>query len=121
MNAAELRSPLPVLRIVHAVLLVVWAGFWAWFVVAVSLGEKPAPPWWIPAAWLVGLGACVAGCLLRPILGGVLLSAVGLFAAFFFRNIWAELALAAPALLLGATAIALGRKLAAAGVIPAAR
>ena len=34
----------PVLRIALRALLVAWAGFWAWFALAVSFGGSEAPP-----------------------------------------------------------------------------
>lgn len=82
-------------------LLVLWAGFWAWFVVAVSLGEEPAPPLWIPLAWLGSLGALVFLCWKLPRVGGLVLAAAALWAGWFFANGWARLILAAPALVLG--------------------
>ena len=121
MSSRPSFASLPVLRAAHGALLVLWAGFWAWFVVAVSLGEKPAPPWWVPAAWLVGLGGLTAAGLLRPQVGGALLCAAGAFCAVYFRNPWAELMLAAPALLLGVGAVLIGRRLAAATSASAAR
>jgi hypothetical protein len=87
-------------------LLVVWAGFWAWFVVMVSLGEPPPPPWWIPTAWLGGLAALVALTWWRPAVGGVVLLAAGLWAARYFPNSQTRLLLAMPSIVLGLVALA---------------
>src|SRR5687768_3447814 len=102
-NATWQRVLRPVLR----GLLLVWAGFWAWFVVMVSVGEPPAPPWWIPAAWLASLAALVALCWKRPTLGGLVLLAAGVWAAIVFPDPGAR-ALLAPALVLGAGCIVQG-------------
>lgn len=88
-------------------LLLLWAGFWAWFVVAVSLGEAPAPPWWIPAAWLASLAGLVVLCWRWPALGGALLVAAGLWAGVYFASSGARALLAAPAVALGLGCLAL--------------
>lgn len=80
-------------------LLVVWAGFWAWFVLMVTFGEPPPPPWWIPAAWLTGLAVLVGTGWKWPAAGGLLLVAAGLWTGWYFPGTWALLA--APALALG--------------------
>jgi hypothetical protein len=89
-------------------LLLAWAGFWAWFVVMVSLGEAPAPPWWIPCAWLAGLAALVVLCWRRAVLGGLVLVAAGCAAWAAFANPGARALLAAPAIVLGLGWLALG-------------
>lgn len=109
LSSAKVLSLIPVLRWVVRALLLAWAGFWAWFVVAVSIGESPAPPWWIPAAWLASLAALVVLCWRRPTLGGLVLAGSGILAAVAFDNPWARLLLAAPALVLGVASLALGR------------
>jgi hypothetical protein len=95
------RSPRHLGRLALRLLLVLWASFWAWFVVAVSLGEEPAPPLWIPLAWLGSLGALVVLCWKLPRIGGLVLAATALWAGWYFANGGARLILAAPALLLG--------------------
>jgi hypothetical protein len=102
-SASTVSFPVIALR----ALLLLWAGFWAWFVVAVSLGEKPAPPVWIPLAWLGGLAAVVAVTWRRPAIGGLLLLAGGAWLAYAFPKSWPILA--APALVLGVAATALAR------------
>jgi len=105
----SIRTPLHAgLRLVLRVLLVVWAGFWAWFVLAVSYGGKEAPPpWWIPAVGLSALTLLVVLAWKRPAAGGVALVAAGLAAAGFFQSPSALALLAAPAVLLGAGCLAL--------------
>jgi hypothetical protein len=109
MNAVPIRTPLrAALLLALRALLIVWAGFWAWFVLAVSYGgSETPPPLWIP---VVGLGALALLCLLgwkRPTAGGIALVATGLAAAAFFANPWARALLALPAILLGAGFLAL--------------
>ena len=90
-------------------LLLAWAGFWAWFVVAVSIGEPPPPPPWIPLAWLGSLSGLVVLGWKRPELGGVALIAAGIGAALYFPNPGARALLAAPAIVLGLGGLALRR------------
>jgi hypothetical protein len=96
------------LRASLRVLLVAWAATWSWFVLAVSLGEPPPPPWWIPAAWLGSLALLVFLCWRLPRLGGALLAAAGVGAALYFRNPGAQALLAAPAVALGLATLAVG-------------
>src|SRR5262245_53435174 len=81
-------------------LMLAWAGFWVWFVIAVSVGEPPPPPWWIPAAWLSSLTALVLLGWKRPTLGGLAFLGAGGWAAIYFATPGARALLAAPALLL---------------------
>ena len=90
-----------ILHFVLRALLVVWAGFWAWFVIAASLGEPPPPPWWIPTAWLGSLAALVALCWRWPAIGGTALVVAGAWAGYVFANPWARALLAVPAIVLG--------------------
>lgn len=109
------------LRLVLRGLLLAWAGFWAWFVLMVTFGESPSPPWWIPAAWLASLAALVVLGWRRPALGGLALIAAGVWAAAYFRNPGARALLAAPAVALGLGCLALGwraRDLAHAALVP---
>jgi hypothetical protein len=106
-NRVSVRS---VPRAALRVLLAAWAGFWGWFVLAVSYGgAEAAPPWWIPAAGLGVLAVLVVLGWKRPLAGGIALVAVGLAAAAFFPNPAARALLAAPAVLLGLGCIALSR------------
>lgn len=110
MNASAGGVPVKrVLRLVLRGLLLAWAGFWAWFVVMVSLGESPAPPWWIPLAWLASLAGLVVLCWRRPTLGGLALVAAGAWSAYYFDHPGARALLAAPAIGLGIGCLALGR------------
>ena len=97
-----------VLRLTLRGLVLAWAGFWSWFVVMVSLGESPAPPWWIPVAWLAGLTALVVLVWRWPTFGGLVLVAAGVWAALYFDNSGARALLAAPALVIGIGCLALG-------------
>lgn len=94
-------------RVVWRVLLIAWAGFWAWFVLAVSLGEPGPPPLWIPVAWLSGLATLVVLGWRRPTLGGIALVATGIWSAIYFDHAGARALLAAPAIGLGLGALAL--------------
>lgn len=96
-----------VLRLGLRSLLVAWAGFWAWFVLAVSFGESPPPPWWIPVAWLGGLAALVTLCWRWPAPGGLLLVGAGLWSGFHFEHSGARALLAAPAIALGLASLVL--------------
>jgi len=107
-----------VLRLVIRGLVLAWAGFWAWFVIVVSIGEPPSPPWWIPTAWLASLAVLVVLCWKRPILGGLALVVSGLLAAWYFDHPGARALLAAPAIALGLGCLAVGRS--ARGVASAA-
>jgi len=103
-GAAALR----VLRLVVRGLVTLWAGFWAWFVVMVTFGEPPAPPWWIPVAWLGSLAALVWLCWKRPTLGGLALAAAGTWSATYFDHPDARALLASPTIVLGVACLALG-------------
>lgn len=106
---ANPAAPHRTLRLALRGLLLVWAGFWAWFVVMVTLGESPSPAWWIPVAWLAGLAALVVLGWRRPTLGGLALLACGAWAAVYFDNSGARALLAAHALVLGIGCLVLGR------------
>jgi hypothetical protein len=97
------------LRLVLRGLLLAWAGFWAWFVIVVSVGELPRPPLWIPVAWLGSLALLVLLCWKRPTLGGLTLVAAGVGASVFFDNPGARALLAAPAIVLGLGCLVQGR------------
>jgi len=112
MNDSSIRTPAAarVLRFLLRALLLVWAAFWAWFVTMVSLGEAPAPPWWIPAAWLASLAALVVLCWRWPTLGGLVLLGAGAWAAYYFANPGARALLALPAIGLGLGCMLVGRR-----------
>ena len=81
-------------------LLLVWAAFWIWFVVAGHWSE-------IGTGWPYILGglatiALVTFTALRwPVVGGALLVLAGIGAAVFFDHTFARLALALPMVALG--------------------
>jgi hypothetical protein len=109
MNPDSNRVPVqPVLRTLLRALLIVWAGFWAWFALAVAYGGAEAPPpWWIPAGMLAVLALLVLLAWKRPMAGGIALVAAGAAAASFFRHPATQALLAAPAILLGIGCLAL--------------
>ncbi len=84
-----------------------WAAFWAWFVIMASSWESPAPPWWIPAAWLAALLALGFATWRYPLLGGVVLAALGAFSYWYFANSGARALLSLPAIGLGLSFAAL--------------
>jgi FtsH-binding integral membrane protein len=96
-----------VLRFVWLGLVLWWAGFWAWFVVAVSIGESKPPPLWIPLAWLASLAGLVVLSWKRSTLGGIALITAGFGAALYFPDASARALLAAPAIALGFGGLAL--------------
>ena len=109
MTTVSTASPPRRARLLLRAALLLWAGFWAWFVAAASLGEEPAPPPWIPLAWFGALGLLVLLCWKRPASGGLVLVAAASWAAWYFANGGARTWLAAPALALGVGFLALGR------------
>jgi hypothetical protein len=114
-HAVEVAPTARPFRFLLRAALLVWAGFWSWFVIAVTFGEEPAPPAWIPLAWFAALGALVALCWKRPTLGGLALTLASVWAAISFAHPGARALLAAPAFVLGLGFIALGRSLCARG------
>jgi hypothetical protein len=97
--------------------LCLWAGFWAWFVLVVSVGEEPTPPLWIPIVWLASLALLTALGWRAPAIGGAALLAAGGWCWWYFANDGARTLLAAPAIALGVVALLLSwrqRSLAAA-------
>ena len=80
-------------------LLLLWAAFWVWFNVASAIGENEG-------TWghllFAGIAVCLAGigCFL-PRIGGVLMLAAAVAAAFAFHNPAALGLLAAPAAVIG--------------------
>jgi uncharacterized membrane protein len=68
-----------------SVVLVVWAGFWAWFALAVGLSEgRPAA---VPVSLLVASVLMIASVGLRwPRFGSALLVVGAVLAAWIFRG-----------------------------------
>jgi hypothetical protein len=88
---------------------VAWAALWAAFVVAtlVSEGSSAVP---YAAILLAALAGSAAAVWVDPAAGGLVLVALGVGAAAFFRHPATWALLSAPALLLGACAIWSGRR-----------
>lgn len=82
-------------------LLLLWAGFWIWFVAVDVFSEPSRAAFGWGALWLVSLGLLVLLCWTRPLWGGLLLGAAGVWAASCFDNASARALLAAPAIALG--------------------
>jgi hypothetical protein len=91
--------------------LLLWAGCWACFVLAVSYGGAEAPPpTWIPLLWLVSLTGLVFLCWRWPRWGGLVLIGAALWSATYFTHTGARALLAAPALALGLGCLLTGRR-----------
>ncbi len=105
-------TPAPTLRLIRNLLrgvLLAWAAFWVWFVIAASFGSELPPPVWITLAWLCALAALVCLCWKRPALGGLALALAAAWAAWFFSNPGARALLAAPAFVMGLGFVVLSR------------
>ena len=80
-------------------LLLSWAGFWLWFIIASAKGDPAGLP------WRLLFGGIAAGLLgvswFWQRLGGVLMIATGLFSAWYFHNTSAYILLALPAVGIG--------------------
>lgn len=81
-------------RVIGRVVLLAWAGFWAWFLFAHVVSEPPAPQPWVGLALV---GALTLAAWFRPRLGALGLVAGGVWAAWFFGNTFAVTAIALPA------------------------
>lgn len=88
-------------------LLLVWAAFWGWFVVASAWNDMPRS---LPyaAGGLLMLGGLTVLTLLRPHLGGLALVAAGIAAGLFFDHPFTRGVLALPAILIGIASAAAG-------------
>jgi hypothetical protein len=86
-----------------------WAGFWAWFVVAVVVSEaRHGVHGGIPVAgaWLAALSALLVAVWRWPKVGGLAMIVAGIGAAVYFNNSGAQLLLALPAVAIGGLALA---------------
>jgi hypothetical protein len=86
-----------------------WAGFWAWFAVAVVVSEvQKGQNAGVPFAlgWLVGLSGLTAAVWRWPRIGGIALIAFGIGAMWYFANPYAQMFLALPAMVIGGLSIA---------------
>ena len=108
-----------VLRFAVRGALLAWAGFWIYFVLAVTFGEPPPPPWWIPTAWITGLAALAFAAWRWPGMGGLALIGAGLVLAAKFDHPGARALLSAPAIGIGIASVLLGRRTHRASVLVA--
>lgn len=81
-------------------LLVLWAGFWLWFSVSVVLSERTLA--WQPYAFIATIIGLAAAAWRFPRIGGILMIAAGVAAAYYYDNVWARGLLATPAIVIGA-------------------
>ncbi len=89
--------------------LVAWAGFWTWFVVVDGISDGFAKSWPYMLMFLGPIVCFTAVTLKWPRVGGAMLFAGGLFAAYaFWRMPWTVALFAGPPLLLGAIAMWVG-------------
>lgn len=84
--------------------LLLWAGFWLWFSISDVISEPTLA--WQPYTFIGSLVALSLIAWKVPKVGGVLLVAAGLFAGYYFNNIWARGMLALPAMIIGAARVA---------------
>lgn len=102
------RSPRWPLWAFRGVLLS-WAGFWTWFVVVDGISDGFATSWPYMLMFLGPIVGFTTITLKWPRVGGALLFAGGLFAAYaFWRMPWTVALFAGPPLVLGAIAMWVG-------------
>ena len=89
--------------IVSLALLAIWAGFWLWFSISVVVSEGTLA--WQPYTFIAAIIALALTAWRYPKVGGPLMIAAGLAAAFYYNNIWARTMLALPAIAIGALRI----------------
>lgn len=105
----------PILRIISGVSLValaLWAGFWLWFSISVVISEPTLA--WQPYAFIGSLIGLFVAAWRFPRAGGGMLIAAGLFAVYYYDNVWARGLLALPSLLIGIARFAIASFLLAA-------
>jgi hypothetical protein len=101
--------------------LLLWAGFWAYFVLAVGISDiKDGLAGTLPVilTWLVALAALVGLAWRWPRLGGLVIIAAGVGSALYFRYPGNFVLLAGPAVLLGGLIALVGRPGGQAGRMP---
>ncbi|MFM9994849.1 MAG: hypothetical protein ACKVU4_03505 [Phycisphaerales bacterium] len=109
-NPSPHADRLRVVSLAARIAVAVWAGFWAWFIVAVLIGEARTgqtggvAPGGIMLAAIVAVSA--VACL-RPRWGGALLAVAGAAAAVYFRSADAWWLLAGPPIALGVMLVVL--------------
>jgi hypothetical protein len=85
--------------LVARVLVLAWAGFWLWFNIASALGERDG---FTQHMVMAAVTLILAGtCWFWPRVGGVLMVAAGIFAAWAFHNSVAFTLLSLPAATIG--------------------
>lgn len=109
----HLPSPAAGLRWAHAArwvargLLILWAGFWTWFVVMTAATDDGGA-WKYAGQFLAVLLIPAACAWVFPRLGGMALILIGAWHLFFFRFGTVQLILAAPAIGLGVLFLVMG-------------
>ena len=99
------------LKLTARCLLLIWAGFWAWFLLMhLDEGFETVQ---IVVAGLALLTALVVLAFRHPLRGGIALIGGAVFSAWFFGNVYARLMLSLPALLVGVAFLVSGRRSAA--------
>jgi hypothetical protein len=115
-TARRLRMPVlrhaRLIRLVTGTLLLLWAGFWAWFIVSVVISDVRAGST-VAIAYGGGtlaalLGACAAARA-WPRIGPIALIAYGVASAYVFQGASAMLLMAMPAIILGGVLLAEAR------------
>lgn len=99
MQSATTSPPRPWRRWLQGLLLL-WACFWIWFVVAGHWSEI-GTGWPYVASGLVAIAGITFAALRWPTLGGAALVLAGIAAAVFFDHTFARLTLALPMVALG--------------------
>ncbi len=90
-------------------ILILWAGFWAFFAIAHLFVEYIAGNLPYVAMFLAPLIALVVSVWRWPRIGGPALMVAGIASAFFFHDVFAQATLALPAVMLGLLLALLGR------------
>lgn len=98
--------PRIVLYVVRGLLLL-WAGFWTWFVL-MTLVSEGLGGWPYALRFLGPLAATVVVAWLWPRIGGLLLMLGAAFAAWYSDNAGARILLALPAALCGVACVLAG-------------
>lgn len=98
-TTAHARPRMPWPRVLQGLLLL-WAAFWIWFVVAGHWNEI-GTGWPYIGGGLVAIAGITFAALRWPLVGGALLTLAGVGAAVFFDHTFARLTLALPMVALG--------------------
>lgn len=104
-ESVRIRLLLRIVSVVSLTALVLWAGFWLWFSISVVISEPTLA--WQPYTFIGSLIGLSVAAWRFPKAGGIMLIAAGLFAGYYFDNVWARGLLALPALLIGIARLAI--------------